>query len=311
MTSLVSSLALKLSGTEAGFVRLTGEAGAAWRWRLTRVLQAGGIGYNVGLLLGLFGCLWFMQVGYFWETSLAQFGGESLKVVTDLISLPVGGLAMAEAIELSKVGAEVPAAVPGEIAQSLTPRMKADLEWGVLLFVGLFFWGLLPRVCWWSMAWWGEQRALDKMEFEEARDRKLWRAVTQVRRDEVSSEPADGVVVLDLGGVDVGMSELRPYLLQRLRVNPESRYVLGVLDQDVERESLEAARSAAMGVVFLVDGWNLSPKQMRVYHGKVREAIGVEHMIRYLVVGSLEEMEQWSKFVDGLKDSESEVFLMK
>lgn len=150
---------------------------------------------------------------------------------------------------------------------------------------------------------------LAEIDFQEARHRSLWRDITRVERGEVLSAPADGVVVLDIGGLEVETETIRPYFLQVLRVNPEARYSLGTLDADGERQALDAACEAALGVVFLVEGWNLSPKQMVIYHQKVRAAIGEDHMIRYLVLGgSDEEVKQWVSFVDGLKDAESEVF---
>ena len=113
--------------------------------------------------------------------------------------------------------------------------------------------------------------------------------------------------MLDIGGLEIDTESLRPFCLQKLRVNPEARFSLGTLNEQGEREALEKARSAAMGVIFLVEGWNLSPKQMQHYHQQVRDAIGQHHMIRYLVIGSEEELAQWEAFVDSLKDSETAV----
>ncbi len=291
---------------------LGGVGGEVWSWRLTRMLQSGSIGYNLGMIAGLFGCLWFLNVGYFWETSLPQFGGQSLHRVTQIISSPVGGELVTENdIALTQAGSSVSRKTieNADIVSGLTPRMRAYLAWSAFFFFALFVWGLLPRIAIWVMAWWKERRALAMMDFQESRHRSLWRELNRVQRGEVASAPTDGVVVLDVGGIDVEMESLRPYFLQVLRVNPEVRFSLGTLDSEGERKAMDAARSAAMGVVFLVEGWNLSPKQMAIYHGKVREAIGDRHMIRYLVLNaSDEEMKQWIGFVDGLKDSETEVF---
>jgi len=150
--------------------------------------------------------------------------------------------------------------------------------------------------------------SLAVLDFQESRHRSLWRDLTKIRRGEIQTSPADGAVLLDIGGLEIETEALRPFCLQVLRVNPEARFSLGTLDQASEREALEKASTAAMGVVFLVEGWNLSPKQMEVYHQQVRSAIGEQHMIRYLVLGSEDELKQWEGFVDSLKDSESAVF---
>jgi len=294
---------------------LSGVGGEVWSWRLTRMLQSGSIGYNLGMMVGLFGCLWFLNVGYFWETSLPQFGGQSLHRVTQVLSTPVGGGLVSENdIALTQAGSSVSRVLvenAGRVegGQSLTPRMQAHLAWSLFFFVSLAVWGLLPRVFIWLSAWRMERRSLEVMDFQESRHRSLWRELNRVQRGEVTTAPADGVVVLDIGGLEVKTETVRPYFLQVLRANPEERFSLGTLDAEGEKKAMDAARAAALGVVFLVEGWNLSPKQMAIYHAKVRAAIGERHMIRYLVLdGRDEEFGQWSRFVDGLKDSETEVF---
>ena len=153
-----------------------------------------------------------------------------------------------------------------------------------------------------------ERRALAGLEFLEGRHRKAWREAARVERGEVVTGPADGAVVLDVGGTGVATEEVRPFLLRELRVNPAGRFALGTLDEAGEREAMEAVRGSDLGVVFLVEGWSLSPKQMGSWHGRVREALGEGRLIRYVVAGSEEEAGRWREFVDGLRDGEAEVF---
>lgn len=284
---------------------------SVWSWRLTRILQSGSVGYNLGLLAGLFGCLWFLQLSFFWETSLPQFGENSLYQVTHTLSLPVGGeLVDMDVIRQTNLNGESVSSQESPELQihSLSPTMRADLAWSGFFFVVLTVWGLGPRLVLWMASWWMERRALAGLEFQEASLRRLWRDVTRIERGEVSSQPADGVVVLDIGGIEMKTETMRPYFLQVLRTNPEARFLLGTLDEKLETEAMEAAKNAALGVVFLVEGWNLSPKQMNLYHLRVRDAIGENHPIRYLMVGSVDELSQWAEFVDGLNDSETEIF---
>ncbi len=274
-------------------------------WRLARILQLGGVGYNCGILFGLFGSLWFFQIGFYWESTLPQFGRDSLIDVVNVLAFSSHDLSPAIAeIDQAKLGASL---IQPQ-GNSLPQRNAIDLGWGLFFLFAITVWGLLPRCLMWAGAWWMERRALAGLDFQESRHRSLWRDLTKIQRGNVHASAADGVVLLDIGGLEIETQKLRPFLLQTLRVNPESRFSLGTLDEQGEASAMEAARSAAMGVVFLVEGWNLSPKQMQVYHQKVRDVIGQQYMIRYLVLGNADELTQWEAFVDGLKDSESAVY---
>jgi len=132
----------------------------------------------------------------------------------------------------------------------------------------------------------------------------------------IESTPNDGVVLIDVGGTSVETEEVRPFLLQKLRVNPTQRYTAGVLSDDQKDEALSDLRTAKRGVVMLVESWSLSPKQLQPLHQKIRTAIG-EREIFYLVVGlpsggktqapAPAEFEQWQHFVVELNDPETEV----
>ena len=59
-----------------------------WHWRLARLLQAAGVTYNVGLLVGLLGCLWFMQVWFFLGNLVASIWERESRVGNqDLVSV--------------------------------------------------------------------------------------------------------------------------------------------------------------------------------------------------------------------------------
>lgn len=307
LQTILSAGIQKISGLKSTNVT-SGEYSRVWKWRLTRIIQASGIAYNAGLIIGLFGCLWFLKVGYYWETSLPQFGEQSLQSVTALLSFPAGeAIPSQQAIDYTNLAAT--ARENNNTNQSISPRDQAYLSWTSFFFIALITWGLLPRVIFWIIAITLERKSYAGLSFQEARHRSLWREVTKVQRGEVSSSPADGVVLLDVGGLETTTDELRPFLLQTLRVNPESRFSLGTLDETGEKEALIKAQEAAMGVIFIVEGWNLSPKQMQIYHDKVRDAIGQEHMVRYLVLGKEDEFHEWMKFVDSMKDPATETYL--
>ena len=118
----------------------------------------------------------------------------------------------------------------------------------------------------------------------------------------------DGVELLDVGGLGLETAEIRPFLLQKLRVNPEKKYAVGVLDASEEQEAWAAMRTAPCGVVMLVEGWSLSPKQMVALIGKIRGEAGADTVLRVLVLGdgieapSEEDFQIWQEFIDGLRD---------
>ena len=102
-----------------------------------------------------------------------------------------------------------------------------------------------------------------------------------------------------------------------MRVNPEVIYQTGVLDASKEEEALAAMKTAELGVVMVVEGWSLSGPQMKRNYEKVRSTIGEKKPIRFLVVGTVkggllsevneEEINEWIKFVDSLRDPSAEV----
>ena len=141
--------------------------------------------------------------------------------------------------------------------------------------------------------------------------------MAKVERAVVKTNQADGVVLLDVGGTGLKVETLRPFLLQQLRVNPESVYQTGVLDASKEEAAFAVMKEAELGVVMAVEGWSLSTPQMTENYQKVRAVIGERKPIRFLVLGTVKgeqvgevnesELAEWVKFVDGLRDPAVEV----
>ena len=176
---------------------------------------------------------------------------------------------------------------------------------------------MLPRIILYAVSVSQEKAALQKLDFQESRHRSLWREMAKVERKVVKTSQADGVVLLDVGGAGLQVESVRPFLLQNLRVNPESVYQTGVLDASKEKAAIEAMKTAELGVVMVVEGWSLSGPQMKRNYEKVRSTIGDNKPIRFLVVGTVkgdslsevnaEEMAEWVKFIDSLRDPSAEV----
>lgn len=297
LSAVVRRLAGKVSpDTWRSLIQGKGKQPSALGWRLTRMLQLAGIGFNVGLITGLFGLLWFTNVQFYWESSLSQFGGESLGKVTGVLASAWGGSGLSEAqiIGLKDISGET-----------------GDEDWNAFfhfIFAALLVWGLIPRTLLWGFAVWKERQTLAGLEFQDIEHRKLWREMSRVERAVTMEGMKDGVVLLDVGGLGFETAELRPFLLQKLRVNPEKKYAVGVLDASEEQEAWTAMRAAPCGVVMLVEGWSLSPKQMVALIDKIREEAGMETVLRVLVLGdgieapSEEDFKTWQEFIDGLRD---------
>ena len=173
-------------------------------------------------------------------------------------------------------------------------------------------WGLLPRVLLWAMAVMKERKTLAGLEFQDIEHRRLWREISRVERAVTMEGMNDGVVLLDVGGLGISLAELRPFLLQKLRVNPESEFSVGVLDATEEREAWRAIEGAPCGVVLLVEGWDLSPKRMTSLIGRIRAEAGPKTILRVLIMGDgleaplAEDFASWQEFIDGLRDPQVE-----
>ena len=283
------------------------EGGAGYRsvlsWRLARLTQGVAVAFNLGLLAGFFGCLFFLSVRFYWESTLEGSGWGLLSFIE----------AMALPWSWSGLG---PPPVESDIDYSVLEKFfyeKAGVEkmWPFLM-VSVVVYGLLPRLGVWVLCLHRERRALATLAFQAPRHRDLWRRLTKVERTVASPGQADGVVRIDVGGTNVRTDAVREFLLRELRVNPSSRHAAAVLDEDREKEALETIRAADLGVVLLVEGWALSPKQMRALYGRVRAVGGEDLAINFLVLGELrdgqptaphaEEWREWVAFVDSLQD---------
>jgi hypothetical protein len=310
---LVGRLARKFagSGESPWWGRLAHEGGPGREvllWRTAHTVQAGGVAFNLGILVGLAGLVLLRHVGFFWETTTDAAMAGILETNTRFLGAPWsawtrGFVPDAEVIARSRW-------TPGS---TLGP---GPAEWWRFLLMTTLVWGLLPRVLLWLAAWRAERRALARLDFQSRPHRILWRELTGSDRAEADDKPLDGVLVLDVGGSGLTEESLRPFLLRRLRVHPAAWLPVAVMDAGAEAEAARALKNAPAGVVLLSEGWALSPPRMTALHAKVRAQSGPETPIRFLVANSisqipspptLEERQEWERFVDSLRDAEADV----
>jgi len=292
------------------------EGGKGWEamgWNLVRMTQAGAVMFSAGLMAGLLGCIWFMEIGFYWESTTPGWMAKQISRVVVFVSLP-WAWAFPDWVPLGDVF------LGGfwENGRILDGRMESTAKWYKFFFASIFFWGMLPRLVLWAYAVFRERRALGALDFQSKRHRELWREIMGTRRADVSEAPLDGVLVVDVGGTGLKENDLRGFLLRRMRVNPGEWFEVGVWDGKGEAAVAESIRKAPAGVVLLAEGWALSPPRMTALCRQIRILAKAGTPIYFLVVnvgsdGKLtvvkqEEKAVWKDFADGLADAALEVF---
>lgn len=310
----------KMSGKQAarGWNELY-RAGSSYRailsWRVARIAQWAAVSFNLGLIIGFLAILLFLEINFFWATTLQDIGLPQLEKVKNFLSIPWGWwqpewLPNRDQLVLTQLQ-----------LNELNPDGKPEF-WFPFLLGSFLFWGLLPRLILAGYCHVMEGRSIGKLTFMEKRHRDLWRKLTPRVNTRTNYEVSqDGVILIDVGGTDATTEELRPFLLQHLRVNPMGRFTSGIVNGDEKEKALQELEKAKRGVVLLVESWNLSPKQLKVLHEKLRSVIGTNHLILYLVLGlpkggvtqAPEEAEiaEWESFVTELHDPETEIVAYK
>jgi hypothetical protein len=240
-------------------VEASPEATRALGWRLAGIAQHAAGNFHLGAIVGLTAMIFFRRVGFYWETTTRRAMEESLETVVGFLSLPWRG--------------QLPELVPAVAATRRAADWSGGGEsWLGFLMMALLVWGYLPRLLLSLMAQVQAWRALRGPAFQSPRHRRLWRVLAGTRRGGEPEGPADGALVLDLGGVAVDREALRPYFLRQLRLNPVAWETLGVLDEGREASARTALAKAPAGVILLAEGWSLAPRQIEEALRRVHEA---------------------------------------
>ena len=296
--------------------RLRLEGGKGWEamgWNLVRMTQAGAVMFSAGLMAGLLGCIWFLEVGFYWESTTPEWMAILIYDACSILGAPWVLMLPEWVPSMEKI-----VMTRWSDGGILAGRMQSAETWYPFLFASIFFWGMLPRLVFWAYAVFREGRALRALDFQSKRHRELWRKIMGTRRADVSEAPLDGVLVLDVGGTGLREKDLRGYLLRRLRVNPGEWFEVGVWDGKGEEAAAESIRKAPAGVVLMAEGWALSPARMTALYRQIRSLSKEGTPIYFLVVnvssdGKLAEVKGqekavWRDFADGLADPALEVF---
>jgi hypothetical protein len=314
--SIIGVLARRLTGDRESvwWQSLITQGGAGRRallWRLARVVQTAGIVFNLGAIAALVGLVLFRNVGFFWETTTESAMRGWLEQAVNIIAAPWSWLDPASAPDARLIDGtrwwpeKSPALSPGPAA------------WWRFLLWSLVVWGLLPRLILRFLCQWNEGRSLAALDFQSRHHRTLWRELTGGEaRGEIAKRPTDGALVIDVGGAGFSNEALRPFLLQKLRVNPTAWETTGVLDPEREAAARNALTDAPAAIVLLVEGWALSPRQVESLLAKVSGLkedrrvillIGIAEPNGEMRPAEEDERANWKRFVDGLAGSEVEL----
>lgn len=319
--SAVQSITGKLARKFAGEKELTwwnramdtgGASRAAILWPLAGIAQKAGISFNLGIVCGLAGLVLVKHVGFYWETT-TEFAMRSLMDHGVRILSAPWALIWAEAVPSAatiEASRWVPSANP-----TLPPGPSA---WWEFLLMATLFWGLVPRLLLWVGTWKAGQNALAALDFQARHHRALWRELSAEERIQSDEKPLDGVLVLDVGGSGLAEKDMRPFLLQHMRVNPFAWQPIAVLDPAREELASDLLAGAPAGVVLMAEGWSLSPPRMIDLHAKIRKNSSAETPVKFLVANVAgdgapapalpHEKVEWENFVDSLRDPAAEVF---
>ena len=269
-------------------------------WRISRSLQMIAMAYHLGAIAALTCLVFFRHIHFYWE-STTHFA------MTRMLESWVAVLSSPWARWIPSAVPEVSATrwIPGQVPDIAT----SDTNWWPFLILCLLVWGIVPRLVLAVFSMQRERFLLDRLSFQAPHHRKLWRALDGVKRDDPADGPLDGALVIDIGGIHPDRDELRPFMLQHLRMNPTSWESSGVLDEQRSQAAQAAIRQAPAGIVLLAESWALSPPEMRALIGKIR----AQHRQKRIAILCLfreekpDEMNPWHDFVDSLNDPHVEI----
>jgi hypothetical protein len=286
-------------------------AASALGARLSGLLQWGGLGFGLGVVLAFVATLMIFDVRFYWEST--PDNDVFMRAAVQTVSWPWAGVWPAAVPNETVIAAS--RLRSGAAAQRLPGGHIAGAWWRFLL-MSVLVWSVLPR---WLLAGvfaWQERRALRRLDFQAPRHRSLWRQLAGVERGQTVDAAGDGALVLDVGGSGLDGIAIRGFMLRRLRLNPLATQRVSVLDDGAEAAADKALAAAPPHVVLVALDWALSPRQTVDLQQRVRRIAGEATPVTWVVAGGTadrpacpgaEEMQRWTAFIDGLADPATEI----
>lgn len=278
--------------------------------RAARLMQWGGLGFSLGVVLAFVISLMIFDVRFYWEATPDNTGLMDTAVST--LALPwagvwAGAVPDAAAVRASRLSGAAGQRPPGGAVAG---------AWWRFLVMTVLVWGALPRLLLIVLFAARERWALARLDFQAPRHRTLWRSLAGVTRGAVAESNTDGALVLDVGGHDIDGTAIRGFLLRRLRLNPEATQRVNVLDAEAEAAADRALAAAPGHVVLVAPDWSLSPRSATRLQARVRDNAGRATPVTWVIVADhdgipaapdAEHMTRWTAFIDGLRDPATEV----
>lgn len=322
--ALVTFLTKRIAAGEsfaAGISAFTRSYRQLASWPVFRISQTAGVFFNLGLIAGFYGCVQFIDLNFYWESTFGPAMDRIVHRITGFISLPwtwlrPGWTPSFDAIQSRGTG-----------NTGVGPAADKQMWYGFLL-CALLVWGLLPRFLLRFAAGAGLKRALAGVNFNQRQHRDLWRDLTAISLHAEVAPPTDGAIVLNWNGIEVGADELHTHVIRQLRVNPLESHTVGAgggsSDDDTlfaisqRRREQPGRDTSGSSLVVLAESWGLVPKRMREFHGKIRGHLGRDLPLHFLIVGApaaetrftppaTDEVRVWEVFLDTLNDPNADV----
>lgn len=279
--------------------------------RIGALLQCGGLGFSLGVVIAFVATLMVFDVRFYWEATPAEDGLMQAAVTT--VAMPWRAVWPAAVPDSGDI--QISRRHTGAAAQRVPGGAVAGAWWRFLV-MSVLFWGVLPRLLLLLWFGWSERRSLARMDFQAPRHRALWRALAGIERGQTAAAAADAALVLDVGGSGFDGTAIRGFMLRRLRVNPQATHRVSVLDEAAEAAADRALANAPAHVVLAVLDWSLSPRQASGLQQRIRRLTGATTPITWVVLGgdpagptapATHAHQRWTAFIDGLADPATEV----
>ena len=264
--------------------------------------QKASISFGLAGIVSMLCVVFFVDIHFYWESSLGEGMKDVWYEICGVLSLPwawsgygVPNLEDVNAVQM----------IRGEGEES----QQVQLTWALFSVGVIMVWSFVPRVL---LMLWGKMRlrsALKNVKFEEKGHRQLWRRLYIKKVTSNHTVDEDAAILVDFGGWKFPEEKLRPFLLQRLRLNPCHSGVLGTLDQSNEKELLGLIGEHDYPVIVCCEASEFSPPALQASLQKFR-AYRADVEMHVVVVGEGAEHEEepewmqvWNTWIDELADT--------
>lgn len=270
--------------------------------QLFKSLQMHSLIYSIGCLLGIIFVIFFLEVQIYWEATLTGNMTEFWLSITNFLSLPWqwSGFAVPTHSDIEHIRLS-------DFSLS-SKKPKIAEKWAYFCMLSILTWSCIPRLLFYLIGSISLKTTLATTQFEEARHRQLWRRLSTEIMETSHDKKDDSVTLIDLGGSGVQLETIRPFILQKLRLNPEQIFTLGTLDASKNQLTEEHLRETKSPVVFCCEATEFSPKSIKAQIDKV-QLFNKETQITLVLLGTNSPSEpsqvlidQWTTWVDQLAD---------